>query len=385
MARGRKKEPTPVSPLKAKLRELDRLVATKGSDQTQIEQLGGELLETYPNDSDVLNICMRGIPSLSQKAYGQLMLSRLNLEGIDTIPYIINWQEEYYEDAWARLVAFLEANGSEIYARVLGRFASEVEGFSQRAMELLEKKVPTLSHEELLAFVAGRVGYTHRTIVVNFGKGNEHITRVKTLVALRLLKEEVKGIGASGVLLPMMFLPGARQQAAEWLFSVRFTWCDCKNVVRFVPEKRRDAWEFALRHNAVSVEIWSEFVERFEISEPCKSEVLDHHSPEDWDHLWTVFERLEPNNRELSDVALKSRKFAHKATKKLVEKRDLENLKVILTRGASRASRTEAGQFFLANNPDEEILASIIYNAPSLRREAAQKLLDLPPVISDAA
>ncbi len=105
-----------------KIQEIYQLSMQEGNEQ-EIERLGRELLESHANEWDVLDVCMRRIPSLRRIAYDQFVATYLNPQGITKIPVMVNYIEELYEDAWQRSIAFLDADHRDLSARVLGCFA----------------------------------------------------------------------------------------------------------------------------------------------------------------------------------------------------------------------------------------------------------------------
>jgi hypothetical protein len=359
--------------IKTKMRDFWDLVE-QGTDE-QVQRFGKELLVAFPKESAVLGACMRQDEPLCKIAYDQFMALNLttNEDRIFAVPHKLREYavEDYYEDAYQKALAFLD-NHSDLSAAVLANFAATIESLSSRAMELLETRIPTLPRERLIDFIM-HFGFDQR------GTGYNDIRRVQAIAAKRLLDERPNSIVGSGLELRMFQMPAVRAQAVDRLFKHRFERKQWENALCLVPEKRKDAWEFALRNNAVNFEVWVHFIAHFEASEQQNNK-LRTLSANDWDYLWSVGERIGITNDQWCKIAEGSQRFNVQATKKLVDADDLENLTIVVRCGKTQEARIEAARHLMRSNPNEAVLVKIISHVPSLRREAARKLLELPVV-----
>ena len=388
----RKQPPEPA--YKARLKELEALIHTRKpsareprptSDLQEIDRLGSELYAAYPNEPDVLQVCIRYVPSVSRPAYEKFAALMVDQETIERIPYAICGFEQYYDDAWEKIVTFLEAH-PELSAQLLGSVAYENVYLSARAMELLAKRIPELSHDNLADFVAGNIGIHHRVNVADFGRGNQNVQTVLNLAAIRLLDEKAPEAGHRYVIPRIFLLENVRERAADFVLSRPFNWEDCQRIIKVVPQRRKSAWDFALRHKGVSFKAWFEYAQSFERGGICvetgpggtRSETVKL-SPEEWDDLWSVCERIAPTDEELTLVATNNKHLAAKATEKLAAKKNVQALSKIVGHGNSQDARITAARTLLDSDPTEETLVGIIGNVPSLRREAGVKLVNLLP------
>lgn len=361
-------------PLKAKLKNFWELARTDPVPNKEVQRLGKELLAEYPNDWEVVNACLVQNQPLSRTAYDLFMKTSFakGSEGVFMIPYRLGEceVEEYFENAYLKMVAFLD-DDPDLAALGLTHFAHGISSFSQRAMALLETRIPTLTHDALIYFVMHFGDERHPAF--------NDIRHCQDVAAKRLLDERPNGVGGSGVELRMLQMPAVRAQTADYLFTHRFDEGQWENVMHFVPEKRTDAWEFAFRSNAVTFKLWYKFVKWFEAQERRESVPPYCLLPDaDWDYLWSVGERI-PNvkNEGWVQIAGRSPRLCVRAAKKLVELNAVEELVRVVHSGLKQA-RIVAARHLLDSTQEEYIFVAIISCVPSLRREAARKLLEIP-------